>query len=76
LFDDEKDPFQLRNLAAAPEYAALRRQLDARLQAALRRIGDPFRPAAYYIQQWGLKVAPGDSISYAPGARPQTPQRQ
>lgn len=75
LFDDEKDPFQLRNLAAAPEYAAMCRQLDDRLQAALRKISDPFRPAAYYIKQWGLKVAPGDSISYAAGARPQTPQR-
>ena len=76
LFDDEKDPYQLRNLASVPEYAAQCRQLDDRLQAALRKIGDPFRPAAYYIEQWGLKVAPGNSISYAPGARPQTPQRQ
>ena len=75
LFDDEKDPYQLRNLAAVPEYAALCRQLDDRLQSALRKIGDPFRPAAYYIKRWGLKVAPGDSISYAPGAQPQTPQR-
>ena len=76
LFDDEKDPYQLKNLVAAPEYATLRRQLDDRLQATLRKIGDPFRPAAYYIKQWGLKVAPGDSISYAPGAQAQTPQRQ
>jgi len=76
LFDDEKDPYQLKNLVAAPEYATLCRQLDDRLQATLRKIGDPFRPAAYYIKQWGLKVAPGDSISYAPGAQAQTPQRQ
>ncbi len=34
-----------------------------------------FRPTAYYVRQWGLKVSPGDSISYAPGARSQTPQR-
>ena len=76
LFDDEKDPYQLQNLAAAPESAALCRQLDDRLQAALRKIGDPFRGAAYYIEQWGLKVAPGGSISYAPGAPSQTPHRK
>ena len=76
LFDDEKDPYQLRNLATVPECAALCRQFDDRLQAVLRTIGDPFRPAAYYIKQWGLKVAPGNSISYAPGAQPQTPQRR
>ena len=76
LFDDKKDPYQLTNLAALPEYAALCRQLDDRLHGILRKIGDPFRPAAYYIEQWGLKVAPGKSISYAPGAPAQTPQRQ
>jgi hypothetical protein len=76
LFDDEKDPYQMTNLAAAREYAALCRQLEDHLQAALRKIGDPLRPAAYYIDQWGLTVAPGDSISYAAGTRPQTPQRQ
>jgi arylsulfatase A-like enzyme len=75
LFDDKKDPYQLRNLASVPEYAALCRQLYDRLHAALRKNGDPFRPAAYYIELWGLKVAPGNSISYAPGAQPQTPQR-
>ncbi|MEI8375997.1 MAG: hypothetical protein WCJ35_24505, partial [Planctomycetota bacterium] len=70
------DPYQLRNLATVPECAALCQQFDDRLQSTLRTIGDPFRPAAYYIKQWGLKVAPGNSISYAPGAQPQTPQRR
>ncbi len=76
LFDDEKDPYQLRNLAAVPEYAALCRRLDDRLKSTLGTIGDPFRPAAYYIKQWGLKIAPGQSISYALGAPSQTPQRR
>jgi arylsulfatase A-like enzyme len=76
MFDDEKDPYQVRNLAAAPEFAALCRQFDDRLQASLRKIGDSFSPAAYYIKQWNLKVALGESISYAPGARPQTPQQR
>ena len=44
LFDDEKDPYQLKNLAAAPENGALCRQFDDCLHAALQKIGDPFRP--------------------------------
>lgn len=76
LFDDEKDPYQLKNLAAAVETSGLCRQFDDRLGAALRKIGDPFLPAAHYIKLWGLKVAPGDSVSYAAGASPQTPHRQ
>ena len=76
FFDDEKDPYQLKNLATAPQCAALCRQFDDRLQAALRKIGDPFRSGAYYIERWGLDVVPGQSISYAPGAQPQTPHRQ
>ena len=59
LFDDKKDPYQLKNLVTVPEYAALRAAIGRCLQAALRKIGDPFRPAAYYIAQWGLQVAPG-----------------
>ena len=75
LFDDEKDPYQLMNLAGMPEYAALCRQCDDRLQGILRKIDDPFRPGGYYIRQWGLKIAPHGSISYAPGAPSQTPRK-
>ena len=76
LYDDVKDPCQLDNLAAKPENAALCNELDRRLKAQLKKIGDDFRPARAHIEEWGYNVRPGDSLSYAPDAKPQTPHRQ
>jgi arylsulfatase A-like enzyme len=76
LFDDQRDPDQMNNLVEQPEFAALRRDLDTRLQAELKKIGDDFRPAAYYVNAWGYELAKHGSLSYAPGAKVQSPQRQ
>jgi arylsulfatase A-like enzyme len=76
LFDDQKDPYQMDNLVAKPESSALCKELDARLQVQLRKIGDDFQPARYYIDRWGYKVAPGSSVPYAGRElQPQTPER-
>ena len=75
LFDDDKDPYQLDNLAAKPECAALQKELEVRLQAALKGVGDDFRPARSYIQEWGYEVAPYGSVPYGPNAKPQSPKR-
>ncbi len=74
LFDDQNDPHQQDNLIGRPECATLRGDLDAQLQAQLKKIGDDFRPAQYYIDAWGYEVAAHGSISYAPGARVQSPR--
>jgi arylsulfatase A-like enzyme/creatinine amidohydrolase/Fe(II)-dependent formamide hydrolase-like protein len=75
LFDDQRDPCQMENLASKPEFAALRGDLDGRLQAELKRIGDDFRPAAHYVETWGYQLAPHGSVSYAPGAKVQSPKQ-
>ena len=76
LFDDRKDPYQMDNLVAKPESLALCQQLDARLQARLKKIGDDFQPGRYYLDRWGYKVAPGSSVPYAAAELdPQTPER-
>jgi len=75
LFDDRQDPHQLNNLVSRPEYAALRDELDAQLQAQLKRIGDDFRPARHYVELWGYELAPHGSIAYGPGAKVQSPRR-
>jgi hypothetical protein len=41
LYELAEDPYQLRNLAAAPDYAEVRKRLAAELVAELRRTGDP-----------------------------------
>ncbi len=75
LFDDSQDPHQLNNLVARPEFATLRDELDAQLQAELKRIGDDFRPAKHYVELWGFELARHGSISFAPGAKVQSPRR-
>jgi arylsulfatase A-like enzyme len=76
LFDDDKDPFQLNNLAGQPESLALQKKLDAQLHAALKKIGDDFRPARSYIQEWGYNVVPYGSVPYGTNAVPQSPKRK
>lgn len=79
LFDDEKDPYQMDNLATKPGGSALEKELDVKLHAALKRIGDDFRPARSYIEEWGYDVAPYESVRYDPrwpGAKPQSPKRK
>lgn len=77
MFDDETDPYQTRNLVGSPEHAGLVRELDARLQARLRRTGDDFRPGSAHIAEWGYEVGPHGSVPYdTPGTKPQTPQRR
>ena len=76
LFDDEKDPYQMNNLAGQPEHAALVRELEARLQNQLKRIGDTFRPGPEYIREWGYEIGAHGSVPYnKPDVKPQTPKR-
>jgi arylsulfatase A-like enzyme len=76
LFDDQQDPYQMHNLAGQPERAALQQELDGRLQAELKKINDPFRPAQYYLDLWGYDVRPNKHLPYGPGAKVQSPQRR
>lgn len=42
LYDLEADPHELRNLAGQAEYAAIEREMRARLEGHVRGTGDPF----------------------------------
>jgi len=75
LYDDQQDPYQLENLVDKPEAAALRQELDGRLQQQLRASGDDFQPGPHYVQAWGYELAPHGSVSYAAGAKVQSPHR-
>jgi arylsulfatase A-like enzyme len=56
LYDNEKDPYQLDNLAGKPRHAGLKAKLERLLRAKLERSRDAFRPGAEYIKKWGWKV--------------------
>lgn len=76
LFDDEHDPYQMSNLVGQPGTEALVKDLDARLQAALKRIGDDFRPKKYYLDTWGYTVDASGNIPYADGSTFQWPRKK
>lgn len=74
LFDDEKDPYQLDDLSQKPEAAAVVKELDQRLEAKLKKIGDNFRPAQEHIDEWGYNVKAGDSLQHSKDTKA-TPRR-
>jgi arylsulfatase A-like enzyme len=75
LFDDVTDPFQMKNLVGDPGQAGLQKKLETRLDAALKAAGDDFQPPAYYVKKFGYEVGTHGSVSYAPGAKPQSPRK-
>jgi arylsulfatase A-like enzyme len=81
LFDDQADPYQTNNLVGKTERAPLVRDLDTRLQAQVKRIGDDFRPGKAYVEEWGYRLTPAGIIGYnnsgdAGPQSPQTPKRR
>jgi len=54
LYDNEADPFQLRNLAEAPEHAPLRMDLEQQLRRWLEATSDPCLPWDDTIRSMGL----------------------
>ena len=55
LYDNERDPYQQRNLVDAPEAREVQAQLGSLLNARLKAAGDEFKPADYYLAKWGYK---------------------
>lgn len=66
LFDNERDPFQLDNVAGRPEYAVEQARLDAQLKRKLAAAQDEFRPGADYLAKWGYKVDATGTMRYTP----------
>ena len=67
LYDNEKDPYQIRNLVNESETQSLREDLDRRLQAKLASNRDQFLPGEEYLKQWGY---PAEEIE-PPGTKKQ-----
>jgi arylsulfatase A-like enzyme len=54
LYDNEADPFQMRNLAGKAEARELQARLDRQLDAELKRRRDDFLPAKAYTGRAGV----------------------
>jgi arylsulfatase A-like enzyme len=64
LYDNQRDPYQLRNLVGKPEVAGLQASLDAQLWKLLEHFHDDFKPAAEFIRRWGYTVDDKGAIPY------------
>jgi len=64
LYDNENDPYQLRNICHRPEYTHIRAQLDAALNRELTRRQDHFLSGWNYIKQWGYEVDENGTVPY------------
>ena len=65
LYDNEEDPYQLRNLVGKPEVADLQARLEAALQGELDRFGDKFEPVNEYLRRWGYEVDARGNTPYS-----------
>lgn len=76
FFDDLADPYQMNNLLEDPDHEPIQQKLDQQLRAELQRIGDDFKPADFYLDEWGFTVTERNYIRYkAHNQTPQTPKR-
>jgi arylsulfatase A-like enzyme len=70
MYDNETDPYQMRNLLDEPKYAALQKQLEAKLQSQLKQRGDQLLPKEHYLKEWRYTVDRGGNIPYFSGKTP------
>jgi arylsulfatase A-like enzyme len=63
LYDNEVDPYQMKNLIGVAEHAGLQERLDSMLLAKLQETGDAFLPKQDYLKEWGYTIEDG-SIPY------------
>jgi arylsulfatase A-like enzyme len=54
LYDNQTDPYQMRNLCGKQEHKELQAKLDRALDLRLRDVSDSFLPAAKYVRQANL----------------------
>ena len=77
MYDNQTDPYQMKNLIGSPEHADLQKELDHKLQAKLKQTGDKFLTKEQALKAWGYTVDRKSCIPYkgdfkvqSPGNRP------
>lgn len=64
LFDNRRDPYQLRNLADDESSTGLRTELEQLLAEELTRRDDRFLPPSELLQQWAYEVDERGCVPY------------
>jgi len=55
LYDNQADPYQLKNLCNNPEYARIQQELQKMLARKLRETNDKFLPGPEYMAMWNYQ---------------------
>ena len=73
LYDNQDDPYQLKNLVNDQAYASVRHRLDSELLSQLQCNGDAFPTADKALDQWGYTVSENGEIPYRDEFHVQSP---
>ncbi len=73
LYDNQEDPYQMKNLIADDNYVDTRSKMESQLQSLLEKNDDPFLTKEASIQQWGYDVGNGNCIPYHGEFKTQSP---
>jgi len=71
LYDNQIDPYQMKNLVDTVEHAGLQKELEDKLQSKLQQTGDKFHPKEHYLEEWDYKVGRNGAIPYFSGKKPE-----
>ncbi|MFP4502263.1 MAG: sulfatase [Candidatus Hydrogenedentota bacterium] len=66
LYDNEEDPYQLKNLVNDPPHAELQAMLESALDAKLDAVDDDFERGPVYLARWGYEVDETGTVPYKP----------
>jgi arylsulfatase A-like enzyme len=64
LYDNEADPYQMRNLVNAAEYSEVQQTLERELQRKLREQNDEFLAGSVYVRRWRYTVDETGTVPY------------
>jgi len=65
LYDNEQDPYQVKNLCNKPEYSDLQKKLESILSQKLKQTNDEFVSGWDYIKKWGYVVDESGTVPYS-----------
>jgi len=64
LYDNQVDPYQMKNLVGTDEHTELQKKLEDILQSKLQQTGDEFHPKEHYLEELGYTVDSNGAIPY------------
>lgn len=64
LYDNETDPYQMKNLVNRPDYSGLQSRLEQQLFKLLKERDDAFLSGDDYVKKWGYTVNESGTVPY------------